>query len=368
MDLNGILASAMQSKASDIHLKVGQPPVFRIDGELESVAGGVRITTAMIEDYCSKIMNTYQREQFTRANEADLAYGVPGLGRFRVNAYSQRGTTSLAFRPIPMDIKGIDDLNLPPVLKELVLTQRGLILVTGATGMGKSTTLASMIEHLNAQRKALVVTIEDPIEFLFRDNKSIINQREVGSDTRNFHRALKSALRQDPDVIMVGEMRDRETIETALLAAETGHLVLSTLHTVDATETINRIISVFPQLHQKQIRIQLAAVLKAVVSLRLVPRADGNGRVPAVEVMINTNRIKQLIEDADQTKQIHETIQQGVENYSMQTFDQSLMALVKKELITVEEASRQATNPNDLNLKLSGVYSTSNSSWAAFEK
>jgi twitching motility protein PilT len=313
-----------------------------------------------------QIMSEMQRERFERSREVDLAYGVPGLGRFRVNAFSQRGSTSLVFRAIPFDIKGIDDLTLPPVIKKLCMANRGLILVTGATGSGKSTTLAAIIDYINANRKTHIVTIEDPIEFLHRDKKSIINQREVGSDTMGFQVALKSALRQDPDVILVGEMRDHETIETALTAAETGHLVLSTLHTVDAAETVNRIISVFPPFQQRQIRIQLAAVLKGVISQRLVPRADGKGRVPAVEIMVATARVRQLIDDKDQTKLIPDAIQQGYEAYGMQTFDQSLMMLLKNKLITFEEALRQASNPDDFKLKLSGVSSTSDLSWDAF--
>jgi twitching motility protein PilT len=322
----------------------------------------------MADSYCAQIMNPLQLERFEKTREVDLAYGVAGLGRFRVNAFSQRGSTSMVFRAIPYNIKSIDDLLLPPVIKQLAMASRGLILVTGATGSGKSTTLAAIIDYINANRKAHIVTIEDPIEFLYRDKKSIINQREVGSDTLGFQVALKSALRQDPDVIMVGEMRDHETIETALTAAETGHLVLSTLHTVDAAETINRIIAVFPPFQQRQIRIQLAAVLRGVVSMRLVPRADGKGRVPAVEILVATARVRQLIDDKDQTKLIPETIQQGFESYGMQTFDQSLMMLLKNQLISFEEALRQASNPDDLKLKVSGVSSTSNLSWDAFEK
>ena len=272
-----------------------------------------------------------------------------------------------ASRAIPFDIKGLEDLLLPPVIKKMAMANRGLILVTGATGSGKSTTLAAIIDYINANRKSHIVTIEDPIEFLHRDKKSIINQREVGSDTQGFQTALKSALRQDPDVILVGEMRDHETIETALTAAETGHLVLSTLHTIDATETINRIISVFPPYQQRQMRIQLAAVLRGVISMRLVPRLDGKGRVPAVEVMVASARIRQMIDDKDLTKQIPDAIQQGYESYGMQTFDQSLMSLLKRKLISFEEALRQCSNPDDFKLKVSGVSSTSDLSWDAFE-
>src|SRR5210317_396199 len=301
MELNEILSVGLKSGASDIHLKAGLPPIYRIDGTLRPLPKAPRISPDQTEQIAAEIMNDMQRERFETSYECDLAYGVPGLGRFRVNAFTQRGSISLVFRAIPFDIKDLDDLMLPPVIKKMAMAQRGLILVTGATGSGKSTTLAAVIDYINANRKAHIVTIEDPIEFLHRDKKSIINQREVGSDTQGFQPALRSAMRQDPDVILVGEMRDYETIETALLAAETGHLVLSTLHTVDATETVNRIISVFPPHQQKQIRIQLSAVLKAIVSMRLLPRADGLGRVPAVEVLISTSYIRDCVENKEKT-------------------------------------------------------------------
>ena len=367
MDLNEILSVGLKSEASDIHLKVGLPPIYRIDGTLRPLPKAPRVSPEQTEQITEDIMNDLQRERFEKAGEVDLAYGVPGLGRFRVNAFTQRGSVSLVFRAIPFDIKGLEDLLLPPVIKKMAMASRGLILVTGATGSGKSTTLAAIIDYINANRKSHIVTIEDPIEFLHRDKKSIINQREVGSDTEGFQTALKSALRQDPDVILVGEMRDHETIETALTAAETGHLVLSTLHTIDATETINRIISVFPPYQQRQMRIQLAAVLRGVISMRLVPRLDGKGRVPAVEVMVASARIRQMIDDKDLTKQIPDAIQQGYESYGMQTFDQSLMSLLKHKLITFEEALRQCSNPDDFKLKVSGVSSTSDLSWDAFE-
>jgi twitching motility protein PilT len=315
-----------------------------------------------------EIMNEGQREHFEEHHEMDLAYGVPGLGRFRVNVFSQRGSVSMVMRSIPFGVKTLEELYLPPGLKKIAKNNRGLVLVTGATGTGKSTTLAAMIDYVNNNRTAHIVTIEDPIEFLHRDKKSIINQREIGYDTNNFSVALKSALRQDPDVILVGEMRDAETIETALTAAETGHLVFSTLHTVDATETINRIISVFPPFHQRQIRLQLSSVIKGIVSQRLVPRADGEGRVPAVEVMVGTARTKELIDNKDKTKEIRDAIQQGFISYGMQTFDQSLLSLLKQELITLEEALRQASKPEDLKLKMSGISSDSDTSWDDFEQ
>ncbi len=366
MDLNEILSIGLKSGASDIHLKVGLPPIYRIDGTLRPLPKAPRISPEQTEQITEDIMNDLQRERFEKSCEVDLAYGVPGLGRFRVNAFTQRGSVSLVFRAIPFDIKGLEGLLLPPVIKKMAMTNRGLILVTGATGSGKSTTLAAIVDYINANRKSHIVTIEDPIEFLHRDKKSIINQREVGSDTEGFQSALKSALRQDPDVILVGEMRDHETIETALTAAETGHLVLSTLHTIDATETVNRIISVFPPHQQRQMRIQLAAVLRGVISMRLVPRLDGKGRVPAVEVLIASARVRQMIDDKELTKQLPDAIQQGYESYGMQTFDQSLMSLLKQKFISFEEALRQCSNPDDFKLKVSGISSTSDLSWDAF--
>jgi len=284
---------------------------------------------------------------------------VPGLGRFRCNVFQQRGTVGLVLRVIPVKIMTVRELGLPMVLEKICNEQRGLILCTGTTGSGKSTTLAAMIDFINAQRTEHIITIEDPIEFLHRDKKSIVNQREVEVDTRSFAAALRSALRQDPDVILVGEMRDYETIETAITAAETGHLVLSTLHTLDATETVNRIISVFPPHQQKQIRLQLAGVLKAVVSMRLIPRADGHGRVPACEVMIATPFIRDCIINKDKTKLIHEAIAAGVSQYGMQTFDQSIFQLYKKELISYDEALRRASNPDEFKLKIQGIQSAS---------
>ena len=296
-----------------------------------------------------------------------MAYAGPGLGRFRVACYRQRVNIALVFRAIAMKIPTLEELNLPPVLQKLCLEERGLILVTGTTGSGKSSTLAAMIDHINYQRTCNIITIEDPVEFLHRDNKCIISQREVGTDTPTFSSALKGALRQDPDVILVGEMRDYETIETAMTAAETGHLVMSTLHTMDAPETINRIISVFPPYHQRQVRIQLASIIKGIVSQRLVPKADGKGRVPAVEVLLGTSRVKECIDDKDKTKQIKDAIAQGFVSYGMQTFDQSLMKLFTSKLITYEEALRQSSNPDDFALKVSGISSTSDASWDNFE-
>jgi twitching motility protein PilT len=368
MELNEILQVALRSGASDIHLKAGLPPMFRVDGSLVALKDAARLPAEEVARMLFALMSDYQKEKFRQTNEVDLAYGVPGLGRFRVNVFQQRGVVGGVLRVIPFKVQSIEQLMLPKVIEKLAGEQRGLILVTGTTGSGKSTTLAAMIDHVNATETCHIMTIEDPIEFLIRDRRSLVNQREVGVDTMSFGQALKSALRQDPDVILVGEMRDLETIETALTAAETGHLVMSTLHTLDATETINRIISAFPPYQQKQVRLQLGAVLKGVISQRLVPRADGHGRVPAIEVLLNTTRVRELIEDKDRTKEIPEAIAQGNVSYGMQTFDQSLMWLLKSGLITREEALRQATNPDDFALRLSGISGTSDSKWDDFEK
>jgi twitching motility protein PilT len=367
VELNEILQVALRGGASDIHLKAGLPPMFRVDGSLVPLKDARRLPPEEIGRMAFALMNDYQKEKFKAQNELDLAYGVPGLGRFRVNVFQQRGTIGVVLRVIPFKISTIEQLMLPKVLEKIAGEQRGLILVTGTTGSGKSTTLAAMIDHINSNETCHIMTIEDPIEFLIRDKRSIVNQREVGVDTLSFAHALKSALRQDPDVILVGEMRDHETIETALTAAETGHLVLSTLHTLDATESIARIVSAFPPHQQKQVRLQLGSVLRAVISQRLVPRADGKGRVGAIEVLVVNTRVREMIEDKDRTKEIPNAISQSYTTYGMQTFDQSLMMLFKQGLITYDEALRQSTNPDDFALRVSGISATSDSSWDDFE-
>ena len=367
MELNEILKIALKGGASDIHLKSGLPAMFRVDGALVPLKNGERLMPEDIQKMSLAIMNPLQKTRFEETREVDLAYGIPGLGRFRVNAFQQRGSVGVVFRVIPFGVKTIESLHLPPVIAQIAMEQRGLILVTGTTGSGKSTTLASMIEHINTNRTCHIMTIEDPIEFLIRDRRSIVNQREIGVDTQSFSNALRAALRQDPDVILVGEMRDFETIETALTAAETGHLVMSTLHTLDATETINRIISVFPPYQQKQIRLQLGSILRAVVSQRLVPRSDGKGRVPALEVLVTTARVRECIADKDRTKEIHDAIAKGFTTYGMQTFDQSLMYLVKKGLVTYEESLKHVSNPDDFALRFRGIASTSDGQWESFE-
>ena len=359
MNINDLLKIVVERKASDIHLKVGSHPVARIDGELVPLNELKRLMQEDTIQMAFSMMNARQKQRFKEEYEIDIAYSVPGLGRFRCNVFNQRGAVGLVLRVIPARILTIRELMLPPVLDKICQERRGLVLCTGTTGSGKSTTLAAMIDAINTTRGEHIITVEDPIEFLHRDKKSLVNQREIDVDTRAFASALRAALRQDPDVILVGEMRDYETIETALLAAETGHLVFSTLHTLDATETINRIISVFPPHHQKQIRIQLGQVLRAVVSLRLVPRADGIGRVPATEVMITTPYIRECIEAKEKTKFIREQIALGTSQYGMQTFDQSLYQLYKSGLITLDEAMRRATNPDEFRLKVEGVQFTS---------
>jgi twitching motility protein PilT len=366
MDLNEILKIALKGGASDIHLKSGLPPMFRVDGALVPLKNGERLMPDDIAQMGFSIMNPVQKQRFEEFREVDLAHGIPGLGRFRVNVFQQRGTIGIVFRVIPFGVKTIEELHLPKVVEKIAEEHRGLILVTGTTGSGKSTSLAAMLEYINSQRTAHIMTVEDPIEFLIRDRRSIVNQREIGVDTHSFANALRAALRQDPDVILVGEMRDFETIETALTAAETGHLVMSTLHTLDATETINRIISVFPPYQQKQVRLQLASILRAVISQRLVPRSDGKGRVPALEVMVSTARVRECIGDKDRTKEIPDAIAKGFTTYGMQTFDQSLMSHVKSGLITYEEALKHVSNPDDFALRFRGIASTSDSQWDDF--
>jgi twitching motility protein PilT len=357
-DITSLLQRAVEIGASDLHLKVGSFPMARVNGHLRPVTDDHKLNHEDLVEMAASVMTATYRERFKDAQEVDLAYSVPGLGRFRCNVFQQRGTIGMVMRVIPVTIKSVDELGLPAVLKKVASEERGLVLVTGTTGSGKSTTLAAMIDYINRSRSTHIITIEDPIEYLHRDTQSIVNQREIGMDTRSFALALRSALRQDPDVILVGEMRDIETIETALHAAETGHLVFSTLHTLDATETINRIISVFPPHQQKQIRIQLAAVLKASIAQRLIPTVDGRGRVPAVEVLLATAFIKDAIVDKDKTHTIQAAIAQGTSQYGMQTFDQSIFGLYSQGLVTLDEAMRWASNVDEFKLRVQGVSTT----------
>jgi twitching motility protein PilT len=353
--LDHVLGAARQLGASDVHLKSGLPPVFRIKGDLRTLRDTPPLTAEVIGTFAVNLMNDRQREQFEKHFDADLSYGTPDGVRYRVNVFKQRGQTGMVLRIIPPEVPGFDKLNLPPAVQQLAEEERGLILVTGITGSGKSTSLAAMIDHINRARAAHIITVEDPIEFLHKDRRSVVNQREIGFDAESFPLALRSALRQDPDVILVGEMRDEETIETALHAAETGHLVMSTLHTLDAVETVNRIIGMFPPHQQQQIRLGLAAVLKGVISQRLVPRADGKGMVPAVEILVMTARIRELLEDPKRTREIRDAIATGRNPYGMMTFDQSLTDLVQRRLVTYEQALASSTTPDDFALYFRGV-------------
>lgn len=353
--LDRVLQAARQLGASDVHLKVGLPPVFRIKGDLRTVRDVPPLSRDALQTFALDMMNDRQREIFETSWDVDLAYATTDGVRYRVNVFQQRGNVGLILRLIPPDVPPFEKLNLPKVVLDLADNERGLVLVTGVTGSGKSTTLAAMVDSINARRACHIVTVEDPIEYAFKDKRSVINQREIGFDTLSFSRALRAALRQDPDVILVGEMRDLETIEIAMTAAETGHLVLSTLHTLDAVETINRVVSVYPPHQQAQARLQLAGVLKGVMSQRLVPRADGKGMIPAVEVMVNTARVRELISDPKRTREIHDAITAGREPYGMVSFDQSLMDLVRRKQVTYEEALAQATNADDFALRYRGI-------------
>ena len=355
--IDDLLKVACGHAASDLHLKVGAFPVMRIGGELHPVQDAPRLKPEDTLDMAFSMMSNRQKQRFKEVSEVDIGYGVSGLGRFRANIFQQRGTVSIVLRVIPDHTKSTAQLGLPHVIDKIAEERRGLILVTGATGSGKSTTLAAMIDTINSTRSGHIVTIEDPIEFLHRDKQSFVTQREVDVDTRSFADALRGALRQDPDVILVGEMRDHETIETALTAAETGHLVLSTLHTLDATETITRIVSSFPSHQQKSVRIQLAGILKAVISMRLVRAAKGAGRVPAIEVLVSTATIRDHVINEEKTYMIREAIAAGTSQYGMQTFDQSLFHLFQQRLITQEEALHNATNADEFKMRISGIYS-----------
>jgi twitching motility protein PilT len=352
------IAQMVQKNASDLLLKVGRPPTVRLNGELQSL----EMPPVKPEDLkllAEQIMTPRQVKEFSERKEADFAIGVPGVGRFRTNIYQQRGTLAFAFRAIPYEVKTVRELHLPAILEDIALRPRGLVLITGITGSGKSTALASMINHVNQNRRVNVITIEDPIEFLHRDVHSNISQREVGNDTLSFGSALRHVLRQDPDVILVGEIRDVETLDTALKAADTGHLVFSTLHTTDATQTISRILSFYPPHQHHEVRMLLSTALQAIVSLRLVPRADGRGRVPAAEVLINTATVAENIRDIEKALHIPDLIAGGAVSYGMQTFDQSLMTWYKESAISYESALFYSTNPNEFALRVSGVDSAS---------
>ncbi len=365
MNIRNILEQMIEANASDLHIKAGTPPTIRVDGTLIPLEEE-RPSNKDIEAVVEQILTPAQREHFEKCSEIDFAFSIPGLCRFRSNFYKQRGTVAMAFRQVPFGVPSIEDLQLPTVLADIIQKPRGLILVTGTVGQGKSTSMASMIDHLNTNIPRNIITIEDPVEFLHRDNLSLISQREVGIDTESYNEGLKHILRQDPDVILIGEIRDQLSMKVAIMAADTGHLVLSTLHTPDAAQTINRIISFFPLQEHEEVRYLLASNLAAVVSMRLIPHSSGTGRVPAVEVMINTPTIQEYILDAHKTPLIHKAIQEGVSQYGMQTFDQHLMKLYREEKISYEDALHNCTNPAEFDLRAHGITSASDQSWDGF--
>ena len=366
LNFKSVLQELIRRNASDLHLKVGRPPTLRVDGELHPLEMAP-LRPEDLKALAEQLMTPRQVKQFAEEKECDFAIGVPGIGRFRCNVYQQRGSLCYAMRSIPYQAKTIPELNLPPVLEEISMKPRGLVLVTGITGSGKSTALAAMIQHINEHRRANIITIEDPIEFLHRDINCHINQREVGTDTATFGQALRRVLRQDPDVVLIGEIRDLETLDTALKAADTGHLVFSTLHTTDATQTINRVLSFYPPHQQAEVRFSLASALQAVVSLRLVPRCDKPGRLPASEILINTAAVRDQIRDMQKALNIPDLIKEGKMQYGMQSFDQSLMSWYSKGMISYESAVFFATSPAEFALRVQGDAGTSDSTWAGFE-
>ncbi len=365
MELQELLAECAKRKASDLHLKAGSRPILRIHGHLEVQDDLAPISHEFVRRTAMTLLGEHRFGMLMEGKEMDVGYLLPGLGRFRVNMFLSQGEVRGVFRHVPQRIPAFQELHMPKVLDRLCMERRGLILVTGITGSGKSTTLAAIVDFVNKNRNDHILTIEDPIEFVHEDNKCVISQREIGQDSASFATALRAALREDPDIILVGEMRDAETMEVALHAAETGHLVLSTLHTLNATETINRIISTFPPHQEDQIRDQLASVMQGIVSQRLVVRADGKGRVPAVEVMVGTGLIRDSIRASEKTSNIPTVIAAGQAQYGMQTFDQSLLQLHREELITYETARDAATNPDDFDLKVKGILSTGEMTWDA---
>ncbi len=353
MEINELLRYTVERGASDLHLKVGNVPFIRVDGELQPTQFPT-ILGSDTEGFGQALMSDHKKREFETHSEADLGYTLAGVGRFRVNVFRQRGVVGLAIRRVRSEIPTFEELRLPAVMRTLADSPRGLVLITGPTGTGKTTTIASMIGHINSTRRTHIVTIEDPIEVVHDDALSIIQQREIGIDTDSYANALRHVIRQDPDVIFIGEIRDPESALSAIQAAETGHLVISTLHTIDCVETINRILDLFPPQQQREVRSSFAGSLRGIVSQRLVSRADGKGRVPAVEVLVNTGRVFDQIVDPEETDSINEVISDG-DYYGMQTFDQALVKLVKEGLVAEDEARRVSTNPHDFDLALMGV-------------
>ncbi len=368
MVIDEFLKIAIERDASDLHLKAGNHPMVRVHGTLTPLTGFPRLTSQDTESLAGQMMTDFQKVRLTEDLDLDFAYSLQGFGRFRGSIFHQRGSLAIALRIIPLEVKTVRQLLLPEVLEKIAFAQRGLVLVTGTTGSGKTTTLAAMLDYINTYRRENIITIEDPIEYLHKDKKSSISQREVGMDVMTFSRGLRACLREDPDVILVGEMRDLDTIETALLAAETGHLVFSTLHTLDAPESINRIISVFAPHHQRQVRLQLASILKSIISMRLIPRMDGQGRVPAVEVMISTPYIAECVADRDKTSLIRDAVASGVSQYGMQTFDQSIYQLYRDGYISFEQGMKYSSNPDNFKLRVMGIQSTLDIAMEEMEK
>ena len=357
-----LLREMVNRKASDLHIRVGASPTFRINGLLQRPFD-IKVDGVMMDSFLDDIMNRDQKVRFEQNKECDFAVGARELGRFRVNVFRQRGSIAIVIRHIKAKIPLFEDLHLPEVIRDMALTKRGLVLVTDTTGSGKSTTLASMIDHISNHESVNIITVEDPIEYLYKDNKAIISQREIGVDTLSYGNALRAALRQDPDVLLIGEIRELETMQIALTAADTGHMVFATIHTTNATETIHRVLSMYPPHQHDEIRLLLAEVLAGIISLRLLPTKDGNGRVPAAEILVNTGAIKEYIQDKDKIDLVEQAIAEGHMQYRSQTFDQALLELYKEEKISLETAMRAATNPDDFDLKIRGISGTSERSW-----
>lgn len=362
IQIEALMKLMVEKGASDLHIRSGSVPVFRINGDLFKLQTEV-ITPGMLEHILQMLMSAEQVALFQRSKEYDFAIGIKGAGRFRINVFRQRGTPCIAVRHIKTQVPDFNELCLPGVILDIAMRKRGLVLVTGTTGSGKSTLLGSMIEHINKNTSSNIVTIEDPIEFLYKDKKSIISQREIGSDTENFESALRATFRQDPDIILIGEIRDKETIETALSAANTGHLVMSTLHTMNSVETLSRIISFFPPHQHDQIRLVLSNTLVSVISLRLLPKKNGNGRIPACEILINNANIAELIMKPDKQHLINQAISEGYNQYGSQSFDQSLLKLYQEDYISLQIAKQYASNPDDFELAIRGVSGTSDRRW-----
>jgi pilus retraction protein PilT len=362
LKIEQLLRAMVDHKASDLHIRTGVPPIYRINGSLTKIFD-TRVDPGMMDSFLDDIMNRDQKLRFEQNKECDFAVGARDMGRFRVNVFRQRGTIAVVIRHIKAKIPAFEELHLPEIIRDMALTRRGLVLVTGTTGSGKSTTLASMLDYINQREAVNIITVEDPIEYLYRDEKAIISQREIGVDTLSYANALRAALRQDPDVLLVGEIRDLETMQIALTAADTGHMVFATIHTTNATETIQRVLSMYPPHQHDEIRLLLAEVLAGIISLRLLPTADGQGRVPAAEVLVNTAAIKEYIRDKDKLELVEQAIAEGHMQYRSQTFDQALLNLYQSGQITLETAMNAATNKDDFDLKIRGISGTSDRGW-----